>query len=81
MLVGLSTEERKQLGLTSAHDYEYLCKVKVLTFSDDEIWNILKLLAGILHVGNIKYKETAINNLDATEITNKNLVDMIANLL
>jgi myosin-7 len=109
MLVGLSPEERKQLGLTSAHDYEYLCKgsshnegnsvlscegrddaaefanirsaCKVLTFSDDEIWNILKLLAAILHVGNIKYKATAINNLDATEITNKKVVDMVANLL
>ena len=29
---------------------------KVLTFTDDEIWNIMKLLAALLHIGNIKYK-------------------------
>jgi myosin-7 len=51
---------------------------KVLTFTDDEIWNILKLLAAILHIGNIKYKATAINNLDAT---NKKVVEMVASLL
>jgi myosin-7 len=54
---------------------------KVLTFSDDEIWNIMKLLASIIHIGNIKYKATAINNLDATEITNIKVVDIVANLL
>jgi myosin-7 len=103
MLVGLSSDERAQLGLTTARDYDYLRKggdfiscegrddaaefanirsaCKVLTFSDDEIWNILKLLAAIMHIGNIKYKATAINNLDATEITNKKVVDMVAMLL
>ncbi len=54
---------------------------KVLTFSDEEIWNIMKLLAAIIHIGNIKYKATAINNLDATEITNKRVVDIVAQLL
>ena len=54
---------------------------KVLTFSDEEIWNIMKLLSAILHIGNIKYKATAINNLDATEITNKRVVDIVAHLL
>ncbi len=54
---------------------------KVLTFTDDEIWNIMKLLAAIIHIGNIKYKATSINNLDATEITNKKVVDIVANLL
>ena len=54
---------------------------KVLTFSDDEIWNIMKLLAAILHIGNIKYKATSISNLDATEITTKKVIDVVANLL
>ena len=57
------------------------CKVLTFTDDDDEIWNILKLLAAILHIGNIKYKATAINNLDATEITNKKVVEMVASLL
>lgn len=102
MLCGLSSDERKKLELTNAHDYEYLRKggcitcegrndavefsnirsaCKVLTFSDEEIWNIMKLLAAIIHIGNIKYKATAINNLDATEITNKKVVDIVAQLL
>ncbi len=54
---------------------------KVLTFTDDEIWNIMKILASILHIGNIKYKATSIRNLDATEITNRKVVDCVSHLL
>lgn len=42
--------------------------MKVLLFSDQEIWEIMKLLAALLHLGNIKYKATVVDNLDATEI-------------
>jgi myosin-7 len=30
--------------------------MKVLNFSDDETQNIIRLLAAILHLGNVKYK-------------------------
>lgn len=30
--------------------------MKVLMFSDQEIWEILKILSALLHLGNIKYK-------------------------
>lgn len=30
--------------------------MKVLMFSDSEIWEVLKILSAVLHLGNIKYK-------------------------
>lgn len=30
--------------------------MKVLMFSDQEIWEILKILSALLHLGNIKYR-------------------------
>ena len=29
--------------------------MKVLMFTDDEIWDIMKILAALLHLGNVKY--------------------------
>lgn len=55
--------------------------MKVLLFSDQEIWEILKLLAALLHTGNIKYRATVIDNLDATEIPEHVNVQRVANLL
>jgi len=43
--------------------------MKVLMFSDAEIWELLMILAALLHLGNIRYKAKVVNNLDATELT------------
>lgn len=43
--------------------------MKVLMFSDTEFWELLMILAALLHLGNIRYKAKVINNLDATELT------------
>lgn len=42
--------------------------MKVLMFSDQEIWELLVVLAALLHLGNIKHERRVINNLDATEL-------------
>lgn len=55
--------------------------MKVLMFSDQEIWEILKILGALLHLGNIKYRATVISNLDATEIMNASSVNSAARLL
>lgn len=55
--------------------------MKVLMFSDQEIWEILKILSALLHLGNIKYRGTVIDNLDATEIVNATSVNSAARLL
>lgn len=34
--------------------------MKVLLFSDPEIWEIMNLLAALLHMGNINFKATCI---------------------
>ncbi|XP_026757270.2 myosin-VIIa isoform X2 [Galleria mellonella] len=55
--------------------------MKVLLFTEPEIWEILKLLAAVLHCGNIKYEATVVDNLDATEIIEQANVRRVANLL
>lgn len=55
--------------------------MKVLMFSDNEIWEILKILSLLLHIGNIKYKATLVSNLDASEIINIASTENAAKLL
>ena len=49
--------------------------------SDQDIWEILKILAALLHMGNIKYKGKVVDNLDATDIPDKANVELVANIL
>ncbi|KAL4712976.1 hypothetical protein ACJJTC_012046 [Scirpophaga incertulas] len=55
--------------------------MKVLLFTETEIWEILRLLAAVLHCGNIKYEATVVDNLDATEIIEQANVRRVAHLL
>ncbi|CAH1395799.1 unnamed protein product [Nezara viridula] len=55
--------------------------MKVLLFTDNEIWDILTLLAALLHTGNINYRAAVIDNLDATEIPDHSNVARVAGLL
>ncbi|XP_058543667.1 unconventional myosin-VIIa isoform X2 [Neofelis nebulosa] len=42
--------------------------MKVLMFTDTENWEISKLLASILHLGNLQYEARMFENLDACEV-------------
>lgn len=55
--------------------------MKILSFSDEDFWEILKLLSAILHIGNLKYKPTVVQNLDTCEIPDNINMTRIAMIL
>jgi len=55
--------------------------MKVLMFRDEEIWDIFKILASLLHLGNVTYKATFVDNIDATEVVAMDCLQKTARLL
>ncbi|XP_062054255.1 unconventional myosin-VIIa isoform X3 [Lepus europaeus] len=55
--------------------------MKVLMFTDTENWEISKLLAAILHLGNLQYEARTFENLDACEVLFSRSLATAASLL
>ncbi|XP_053241397.1 unconventional myosin-VIIa isoform X1 [Podarcis raffonei] len=55
--------------------------MKVLMFTDTENWEISKLLAAILHMGNLRYEARTYDNLDACEVVHSASLITAASLL
>ncbi|XP_063242397.1 myosin-VIIa-like isoform X2 [Bacillus rossius redtenbacheri] len=55
--------------------------MKVLDFSPEDTWDIFKLLAAMLHLGNTKYTSTVVFNMDASEIPDQVHIQKIAAML
>ena len=55
--------------------------MKVLMMTDNDIWDILKILAALLHMGNIKYKPKVVAHLDAAEIPDHTNVERVSAIL
>ncbi|XP_063114886.1 unconventional myosin-VIIb isoform X2 [Cavia porcellus] len=56
-------------GLSDSKDYAHIrSAMKILQFSDSESWDISKLLAAILHLGNIEFIAAIFENLDSSEV-------------
>ncbi|CAJ1064844.1 unconventional myosin-VIIa [Xyrichtys novacula] len=55
--------------------------MKVLMFTDKENWEISKLLAAILHMGNLRYEARNYDNLDACEVVRSAHLTTAATLL
>ncbi|XP_038549606.1 myosin VIIAa isoform X1 [Micropterus salmoides] len=55
--------------------------MKVLMFTDKENWEISKLLAAILHMGNLRYEARTYDNLDACEVVRSPHLTTAAKLL
>uniref|UniRef100_A0A672MLG0 Myosin VIIB n=1 Tax=Sinocyclocheilus grahami TaxID=75366 RepID=A0A672MLG0_SINGR len=55
--------------------------MKILTFTENETWEINKLLAAILHLGNVDFEEAIMNNLEGCDILTSTHFKMAAQLL
>ncbi|XP_015589004.1 myosin-VIIa [Cephus cinctus] len=55
--------------------------MKVLNFSEQDFWSIMKLLAAILHLGNLSYKPVVFANMDATEIHDTTNLTRVAKIV
>lgn len=55
--------------------------MKILSFSEEQTMDIFRLLAAILHFGNLKYKATVVQNIDTAEINDPLNIQRIAGLL
>ncbi|XP_036176595.1 unconventional myosin-VIIb [Myotis myotis] len=56
-------------GLDDAKDYAHVrSALKILMFSDAEHWDLSKLLAAILHLGNVEFMAAVFENLDSSDV-------------
>ncbi|KAH0623885.1 hypothetical protein JD844_007070 [Phrynosoma platyrhinos] len=54
-------------GRNDAKEYAHIrSAMKILMFSDSEHWDISKLLAAILHLGNVEFEAAVYDNLDCS---------------
>ncbi|XP_072427812.1 unconventional myosin-VIIa-like [Chiloscyllium punctatum] len=71
---------------TDGHDdvrhYADICSaMKILTFSNSEQWDINKLLAAILHLGNLHFQAAVFDNLDCCELLESKHLSVATKLL
>lgn len=69
-------------GRDDAAEYNRIrTALKVLTFTDKECWEMFKLVAAILHMGNVDFEGSTENNMDNSEIIASTHSTMTAQLL
>ncbi|XP_028300925.1 unconventional myosin-VIIa [Gouania willdenowi] len=69
-------------GRDDVKEYAHFCAaLKILTFTESDSWEISKLLAAILHLGNVDFKGTLVNNLEGCDITKSSHFTMVCQLL
>uniref|UniRef100_A0A8C3X1R9 Unconventional myosin-VIIb n=1 Tax=Catagonus wagneri TaxID=51154 RepID=A0A8C3X1R9_9CETA len=56
-------------GINDSKDYAHIrSAMKILMFSDSENWDLSKLLAAILHLGNVEFMAAVFENLDSSDV-------------
>ncbi|KAM6918322.1 unconventional myosin-VIIb-like [Xenentodon cancila] len=69
-------------GRNDAKDFDRICSaMKILTFSENQFQEILKLLAAILHLGNVSFEASTQNNLDTSDVCKSKHFTVSASLL
>ncbi|XP_049743897.1 unconventional myosin-VIIb [Elephas maximus indicus] len=69
-------------GLDDAKDYAHIrSAMKILMFSDSENWDISKLLAAILHLGNVEFMAAVFENLDSSDVMEPSTLPIVTKLL
>ncbi|XP_030015557.1 unconventional myosin-VIIb-like [Sphaeramia orbicularis] len=69
-------------GRDDAEDYKRICSaMKILTFSEHQCQDILKLLAAILHLGNVCFEANTQNNLETSDVSKSEHFSITASLL
>ncbi|KAJ7426105.1 hypothetical protein WISP_19047 [Willisornis vidua] len=65
-----------------AKDYAHIrSAMKILMFSDSEHWDISKLLAAILHLGNVEFQAAVYDNLDCSDVMDSSHFSIATKLL
>lgn len=69
-------------GRNDAKDYKRIhSAMKILTFSESQCQDVLKLLAAILHLGNVSFEANTQNNLDSSDVSKSKNFSVAASLL
>ncbi|KAJ8277066.1 hypothetical protein GJAV_G00071100 [Gymnothorax javanicus] len=55
--------------------------MKILMFTENDSWEISKLLAALLHLGNVDFEATLLNNLESCDILTSAHFNVVAKLL
>ncbi|KAF3691274.1 Unconventional myosin-VIIa [Channa argus] len=55
--------------------------LKILMFTENDSWEISKLLAAILHIGNVEFEGTIVNNLEGCDILTSSHFNVASQLL
>ncbi|XP_075385260.1 unconventional myosin-VIIb [Tenrec ecaudatus] len=69
-------------GLSDAKNYAHIrSAMKILMFSDSENWDLSKLLAAILHLGNVGFMAAVFENLDSSDVMDTPSFPIVMKLL
>ncbi|KAM3619073.1 uncharacterized protein V6R79_002572 [Siganus canaliculatus] len=69
-------------GRDDVQEYNHFqSALKILMFSESDSWEICKLLAAILHLGNVSFRENTVNNLEVCNVITSSSFNMASQLL